>query len=191
MPDARYLALCLVVVTSTAASAGGSNYGIAPGARPTLDGKISEWPVPTPKFARDPAPGPDGNIYVAVMFGNKIERFDTKTKTFKEWDLPAGARPHGLLVDREGQVWYTGNGNGTIGRLDPATGKVTEHKAPSGGDPHTLVIDEQGTIWFTVQGGHRIGRLDRASGKITEYKDRKSTRLNSSHSRASRMPSSA
>ena len=172
MSDARCLALCLVLATSTAASAGGSNYGIAPGARPTLDGKISEWPVPTPKFARDPAPGPDGNIYVAVMFGNKIERFDTKTKTFKEWDLPAGARPHGLLVDREGQVWYTGNGNGTIGHLDPATGKVTDHKAPSGGDPHTLVIDSQGTIWFTVQGGQRIGRLDRASGKITEYNTR-------------------
>src|SRR6266849_4084116 len=119
-----------------------------------------------------PVPGPNGNIYVAVMFGNKIERFDTKAKTFTEWDLPAGARPHGLLVDRAGQVWYTGNGNGTIGHLDPATGKVVEHKAPSGGDPHTLVLDDQGVIWFTVQGGNRIGRLDRASGKITEYKTR-------------------
>jgi len=171
----RYASVCalwFVLATSAVAQAGGSNYGVAPGARPALDGKISEWPVPTPKFARDPAPGPDGNIYVTVMFGNKIARFDPKTKAFTEWDLPAGARPHGLLVDRDGQVWYTGNGNGTIGHLDPATGKVTEHKAPSGGDPHTLVLDDQGTIWFTVQGGHRIGRLDRATGKITEYKTR-------------------
>ena len=138
------LAFGLVLATASLAHAGGSNYGIAPGARPTFEGKISEWPVPTPKFARDPAPGPDGNIYVAVMFGNKIARFDTKTKKFTEWDLPEGARPHGLLVDREGHVWYTGNGNGTIGRLDPATGKVTEHKAPSGGDPHRL---SQGGPW--------------------------------------------
>jgi virginiamycin B lyase len=166
------LGIALAFACSPLAHAGGSNYGMAPGARPQFDGKVSEWPVPTPKFARDPAPGPDGNIYVSVMFGNKIARFDTKTKTFKEWDLPEGARPHGLLVDREGQVWYTGNGNGTIGHLDPATGKVVEHKAPSGGDPHTLVIDDKGTIWFTVQGGQRIGRLDRASGKITEYKTR-------------------
>ena len=172
MRDTSLLALCLALTIATPASAGGSNYGITPGARPALEGKVSEWPVPTPKFARDPAPGPDGNIYVAVMFGNKIERFDTKTKTFTEWDLPAGARPHGLLVDREGHVWYTGNGNGTIGHLDPATGKVVEHKAPSGGDPHTLVIDEGGTIWFTVQNGQRIGRLDRATGRITEYKTR-------------------
>jgi len=149
--------------------AGGSNYGITPGALSQVAGKISEWPVPTPQFARDPAPGPDGNIYIAVMHGNKIARFDTKTEKFTEWDLPRGARPHGLLVDPEGIVWYTGNGNGTIGRLDPKTGKVTEYRAPSGDDPHTLVIDDKGVIWFTVQGGNRIGRLERASGKITEY----------------------
>jgi virginiamycin B lyase len=152
--------------------AGGSNYTVTPGARPSLAGTISEWTVPTPQFARDPAPGPDGNIYIAVMFGNKIARFDTRTKTFKEWDLPSGARPHGLLVDRDGQVWYTGNGNGTIGHLDPSTGKVTEHRAPSGGDPHTLVIDDRGIIWFTVQNGQRVGRLDTKNGQITEFKTR-------------------
>src|SRR3989442_981411 len=80
------------------ALAGGSNYGIAPGAK-QLSGKISEWPVPTPKFARDPAPGPDGNIYIAVMQGDRIARFDTKSQKFNEWDLPSGAHPHGLLAD--------------------------------------------------------------------------------------------
>lgn len=153
-----------------AALAGGSNYGIVPGALPQVSGKVAEWPVPTPKFARDPAPGPDGNIYIAVMSGNRIARFDTKAKTFNEWDLPDGARPHGLLVDADGIVWYTGNGNGTIGRLEPKNGKVSEYRTPSGGDPHTLVIDDKGIIWFTVQSGNRIGRLDRASGKVTEYK---------------------
>lgn len=131
---------------SLSALAGGSNYGIAPGALAQVAGKVREWPVPTPRFARDPAPGPDGNIYIAVMQGNKIGRFDTKTEKFIEWDLPPGARPHGLLVDSDGIVWYTGNGNGTIGRLDPKTGKVTDDKAPSGGDPHTLVIDNDGVL---------------------------------------------
>lgn len=72
--------------------AGGSNYGITPGVRPALEGKISEWSVPTPRFARDPAPGPDGNIYIAVMNGNKIARFDTRAQAFKEWDLPGSIR---------------------------------------------------------------------------------------------------
>ncbi len=168
----RALALLALVLTAGVAAAGGSNYGIAPGARPQVEGRISEWKVPTPQFARDPAPGPDGNIYIAVMFGNKIARFDPRTKTFTEWALPPGARPHGLLVDRPGRVWYTGNGNGTIGELDPRTGKVVEHRAPSGGDPHTLVLDEQGIIWFTVQSGDRIGRLDTRTGAFTEYKTR-------------------
>ncbi len=172
MPSAvSAIALLLLVVGLSPAWAGGSNYGMTPGARATVDGKISEWPVPTPRFARDPAPGPDGNIYIAVMNGNKIARFDTAARTFKEWDLPPGAQPHGLLVDKGGIVWYTGRGNGTIGRLDPSTGQVTQYKAPSGGDPHTLVIDDaQQTIWFTVNGGNRIGRLDIKSGAITEFK---------------------
>jgi virginiamycin B lyase len=162
----------MLLLAATAAWAGGSNYGVAPGGRPRYEGRISEWAVPTPEFARDPAPGPDGSIYIAVMFGNTIARFDPRTKAFQEWDLPSGARPHGLLVDRNGQVWYTGNGNGTIGHLDPATAKVIEHRAPSGGDPHTLVIDDQGVIWFTVQNGQRIGRLDTTTGRITEFTTR-------------------
>jgi len=148
---------------------GGSNYTVAPGSNPGFKGQVREWKVPTPEFARDPAPGSDGAIYIAVMYGNKIARFDPGTERFKEWDLPSGARPHGLLVDAQGAVWYTGNGNGTIGKLDPATGKVSSFKTPSGGDPHTLVTDGRGSIWFTVQNGGRVGRLDMASGRITEY----------------------
>jgi len=164
------VAVALVgLVASGASLAGGSNYAVAPGANPNFAGKVREWPVPTPQFARDPAPGPDGAIYIAVMYGNKIARFDPASESFKEWDLPSGAHPHGLLVDAQGIVWYTGNGDGTIGRLDPKTGKVTRFKAPSGGDPHTLVTDGKGTIWFTVQNGGRVGRLDTATGKVTEF----------------------
>ncbi len=161
----------LLVVAPLLANAGGSNYGIAPGAHPNLAGKVAEWPVPTPRFARDPAPGPDGNIYISVMSGNKVARFDTRTRTFKEWDMPSGHHPHGLLVDRQGIVWTTGNGNGTIGRLDPATGKMAEYKTPSGGGgPHTLVITDDGsTIWFTLQSGDKIASLDTKTGAIKEY----------------------
>jgi virginiamycin B lyase len=127
--------------------------------------------VPKPRFARDPAVAPDGSIYVAVMTGNKVARFDPKTQAFKEWDLAPGHRPHGLLVDRSGAVWTTGNGNGTIGKLDPASGKMTEFKTPSGGGgPHTIIItDDQRTIWFTMQRGDKVASLDTATGAIREY----------------------
>ena len=86
------------------AYAGGSNYGIKPGTIAHPAGKVSEWPVPTPRFARDPAIAPDGGIFITVMSGNKIARFDPKTQTFKEWDMPSGHRPHGALVDKQGMV---------------------------------------------------------------------------------------
>jgi virginiamycin B lyase len=157
-----------LMLLPTAALAGGSNYGVASGERP-IAGKISEWPVPTPQFARDPAVGPDGRIYIAVMHGNRIARFDPRTQAFKEWTLPEGARPHGLVVATDGKVFYTGNGNGTIGELDPESGRVIEHRTPSGGGgPHTAVIDAAGDIWFTGQSGGYLGRLERASGRITE-----------------------
>ncbi len=156
-------------VWTSAVLAGGSNYGVAPGALKQIGGQAREWPVPTPSFARDPAPGPDGNIYIAVMNGNRIARFDTASEKFTEWELPPGARPHGLVVDEAGMVWYTGNGNGTIGRLDPKSGKVVEYRVPGGGDPHTIVLDAAGKLWFTVQNGQRVGRLDRASGRIDEF----------------------
>lgn len=158
----------VLLVAPVAALAGGSNYGIQPGSR-DIAGKIREWPVPTPEFARDPAPGPGGNIYIAVMRGNRIARFDPRTETFKEWALPGGAHPHGLVVAKDGRVFYTGNGNGTIGELDPATGNVIEHRTPSrGGGPHTAVIDAAGDIWFTGQRGGYLGKLERATGRITE-----------------------
>jgi virginiamycin B lyase len=167
-----HLVAALATATfATSALAGGSSYGIAPGTLTNFTSKVSEWPVPTPRFARDPAPGPDGNIYITVMSGNKIARFDTKTHAFKEWELAPRHHPHGLLVDKQGIVWTTGNGNGTIGRLDPASGKFTEYPTPSrGGGPHTLVITADGVIWFTMQSGDKIGRLDtKSSGQITEY----------------------
>lgn len=89
------------------------------------------------------------------MHGNRIARFDTRAKTFQEGDLPEGARPHGLVVAKDGRVLYTGNGNGSIGELDPATGKMTE--IPMSGGPYGLAIDKQGRIWVCRM-GPRQGR---------------------------------
>ena len=157
--------LCVLCVSGLA-QAGGSNYNVMPGALATVKGQVSEWDVPTPKFARDPAPAPDGTMYIAVMQGNKIAHFDPATKKFREWDLPPGAKPHGLIVDKQGIVFYTGNGNGTIGRLDPASGKITEYETRGG--PYGLALSKDGAVWFCELTGHRMGRLDPATGKITE-----------------------
>src|SRR2546423_3618040 len=59
--------LLLAAFPFAAAHAGGSNYGITPGTLPNIAGKVSEWPVPTPRFARDPAIAPDCTVFITVM----------------------------------------------------------------------------------------------------------------------------
>src|SRR5690606_17406432 len=153
--------------------AGGSNYTVTPGAsNPT--GKVREWSVPTPKFARDPAVAQDGRIYIAVMHGNRLARFDPRTEKFDEWTLPEGTRPHGLVVDERGTVWMTGNGNGTlleIPFIDGKPGKMIAHQASAG--PHTIIFDQRSNaLWFTNQSSNKVSRFDRASRKLTEFESR-------------------
>jgi virginiamycin B lyase len=154
--------------------AGGSNYTITPGvSRPA--GRISEWPVPTPRFARDPAAAPDGKIYIAVMHGNRLARFDPATQQFEEWELPEGTRPHGLVIDEKGTVWMTGNGNGTLLEIPFVNGQpgaMIAHKVPSGGSPHTIIFDGLDALWFTNQSADKVTRYERGKKKMTEFATR-------------------
>jgi hypothetical protein len=36
---------CILAAIPVVAAAGGSNYGIVPGAQPNLAGKVTEWPM--------------------------------------------------------------------------------------------------------------------------------------------------
>lgn len=161
--------LILIAIAACNAMAGGSNTGVTAGAK-AFSGNISEWPVPTPKYARDPAIGPDGNIYFAEKLGDKIACFNPTSKLFQEWAVPAGTQPRGMIVARDGKVFFGAAGSGAIGELDPSTGRVKVYKTPSSNsNPYTLVFDAQGDIWFTERSTGRLGKLERSSGKITEY----------------------
>jgi len=167
--SSKFRLIALIALVACEALAGGSYSGVAPGAR-AVSGTVSEWPVPTPKYARDPAVGSDGNIYFAVRAGDRIARFNPKSKRFQEWDVPAGMQPRGLVVARDGRVFFGGSANSAIGELDPSGGKLRIHRNPSAdADPYTLVFDAEGNIWFTERKAGNLGRLERASGKVTEY----------------------
>lgn len=64
----------ILALVSPLAVAGGSHYGTPAGTPVRFSGQVSEWSVPTPAFARDPAVAPDGAIFIAVMAGNKVAR---------------------------------------------------------------------------------------------------------------------
>jgi virginiamycin B lyase len=164
------LGLLALLMTGTLESlAGGSGGAIAPGSR-TVAGSISEWQVPTAKFPRDPGVGLDGSIFFAIRSGDKIARFDPKTKRFQDWSLLVGTQPLGVLATRDGKVIFGGFGNGTIGELDPSTGRVKSIPIPSGdSNPYTLVLDDEDDVWFTLRKVGKVAKLDRISGQIVEY----------------------
>lgn len=139
--------------------------------QPPIQPRISEWQLPAQMFARSATAAADGSIYMAVPNDNKILRFDPRTQSFREWEMPHGHMPNSVIVDRAGTLWTSGFGNGTIGRIRPATGMIAEFAVPSGGGgPHSLVLSEDGeTLWFTMQTGDKIGSLDTATGRIAEH----------------------
>lgn len=80
---------------------------MAPGALAEVTGQVEKWPVPTPKFARDPAPAPDGSIFIAMMNGNRIARFNPATGKIDNFDMGATSKPRRMAVGPDGMLWVT------------------------------------------------------------------------------------
>ncbi len=131
---------------------------------------IREWSVPfADSRPRDPYVAPDGRIFFVGQRGHYMARLDPATGDIVRWDLPEGAGPHNVIVDREGMAWYAGNLKAHIGRLNPTDGSIQQFPMNRDGarDPHTLIFDRDGDIWFTLQGSNMIGFLKRPSGEVT------------------------
>ena len=102
--------------------------------------EIEEWMVPTlGQRSRDPIEAPDGSIWWTGMWASLVGHLDPLTGDFKEYPLPATARPHSIVPDDKGFIWYLGNSNGTLGRLNPVTGEIREYETGLA-DPHTCLL---------------------------------------------------
>ncbi len=82
--------------------------------------------------------------------------------------------PHDILVDKDGNVWYTDFGEMFIGKFNPKTLKVTEYpikkfkdKAPTG--LLSIEFDHAGKIWFDTMYQGSLGCLDPKTGEIAYY----------------------
>ena len=91
--------------------------------------------------------------------GGKIGRFDPKTETFKEFQLPGPEpSPYALGIDRTHMIWYASHEQDTIGRFNPETGEVTEYPFPhSEISMREFFLDSQGRMWYGSPANDRIG----------------------------------
>jgi streptogramin lyase len=92
-----------------------------------------------------------------------------------EYDLPRkNAMPHDVIVDRDGQVWYSDFGAQFVGVMDPKTGEtkdiaipVIRPEQPKGG--LDIEFDPDGNIWLAMMYQAGISRIDRKTHEVTVY----------------------
>jgi virginiamycin B lyase len=101
------------------------------------------------------------------MWASLAGRIEPATGAMEEFMLPESSRPHTIVPDQEGNIWYTGNSNATIGKLNPATGEIVTYETEAS-DPHSAVFHPNGMLYFTAQGAGVLGRVDPATGQVTE-----------------------
>ncbi len=89
-----------------------------------------------------------------------------------EYDLPNPLiEPHDVVLDREGNVWYTDFGQMFLGKMDPKTGKVTQYPIPvvKPGWPVgalDLEFDTDDNPWIGVMYQSAIAKFDRKTEKF-------------------------
>ena len=92
-----------------------------------------------------------------------------------EYSLPrAEIQPHDVVLDKEGNVWYTDFGELFISKFDPKTLKLTEYPvkqfkpdAPVGN--LSLEFDKDGKLWFDMMYQASIGTIDPSNGNTAYY----------------------
>lgn len=109
----------------------------------------------------------DGSVYVLHRGQPPLLRFNPQGEYEQGWGEKQFKVPHGLRLDRQGNVWTTDNGNHVLRKFSPRgellTTLGTEGKAATGKagfrSPDDLVFDSQGRIYVADAGNSRIAQL--------------------------------
>ena len=89
-----------------------------------------------------------------------------------EYDLPNRLiQPHDVMLDRQGNVWYSDFGQMFLGKMDPKTGKVTQYPIPvvKPGWPEgtlDLEFDKDDNPWIGVMYQSAIAKFDKKTEKF-------------------------
>ena len=134
--------------------------------------EIREHQIPTPGSKPYIAiEGFDGCLWFCESGTSKIGRFDPKTTTFTEFDLPTpNATPIGITSAATAITGSAKRPRNRIGRITPQ-GKVTEFPLPTpNAGPDAMLLGPDGNVWFSETEVSQIGRIT-PDGTITEFKD--------------------
>jgi virginiamycin B lyase len=158
----------------------------SPGSTPThpqplLPGPRGERPVVTGDAAKAAAE------FLASVNLSNAEAIEYPPKTLPrpkgrstkvvvtEYDLPRkDALPHDVIVDKDGQVWYSDFGAQFVGVMDPKTGRtkdiaipVIRPEQPKGG--LNIEFDPDGNVWLSMMYQAGISKIDRKTHDVTVF----------------------
>lgn len=128
---------------------------------------IRELDRPALAFPLGIAPAPDGAIWIASTFADRLVRFEPESGKEAAVRLPLRSHPVGILVDGRGAVWFAASGLGLVGRLELGSKKAIEFAPPSllGAEtgapaPWGITLDRaRGEVWFSLASEGMVGRV--------------------------------
>jgi streptogramin lyase len=97
----------------------------------------------------------------------------------KEYSLPVGTWPNGILVDKNGIIWIAGSKTDSLFRFDTNQGKITSypirdetsqnHVTNSSFMVWSMLQDNDGDIWFSQLGTKSIWKFNPDTDKFTAF----------------------
>jgi YD repeat-containing protein len=131
------------------------------------NGVYTEYAFPAGSFPVDITVGPDKNLWVTEVMGNKIAKVTTNG-TITHYALPAASGPEQIVAGPDGNLWFTEYESNKIGKITTA-GAVTEYSLPAGTRPFAIATGPDGNIWFSENETHKIVKMTTAGTIAGEY----------------------
>ena len=157
------------------------------------EGKIGRYDITTNKTEEEfqlPAIGiisgltidDKQNLWMSVIQGNSILKFDSRVNNFTTYDIPTeNSRPLGLIFDKNNNyIWFT-EALGKLGKLDIKTGEIIEYPNNntnsfvsladfSLSEPTALLLDPKtSNIYISEHEGNTIVRFNPITESFKRY----------------------
>jgi hypothetical protein len=149
-------------------------------------GKMDRYPIDASGYIKggrghDPIVDADDNVWLTVIRGNRLAKFDQKTQKITLYEPPSvGSFPYGPDKDKQGNIWMSQFTQCRMAKFDPKEEVFTEYPALTAyEDQHCLIrrgsVDKNGIVWYGVFSHGRIGKI-RSSGSTRKPRSSPSIR---------------
>lgn len=126
------------------------------------------------KISQNKDESPNG-ISINGVVSESVETI--QSPYIKEYSLPDGMFPNGILVDKEGFVWIAGSMSNTLIVFDPKTSQIkSTHQLKNNTSDNlpsqmvwSIIQDNEGLIWFSQMGKDPLWQFNPKTERFTTF----------------------